>query len=87
MTELEAINRLKYRIETASHIVGVESGNSFEDIEMAIAALEKQVTKKPLNMSEECGLLIGNCLCCNEKINQYLNTLYCEYCGQKIDWN
>ena len=46
MTEQEAINKLKYRIETASHIVGTGSENSFEDIEMAIAALEKQVQKK-----------------------------------------
>lgn len=54
MTELEAINKLKYRIETASHIVGVGSGDSFEDIEMAIAALEKQVTKRELKMCNFC---------------------------------
>ena len=42
MTEQEAINRLKYRIETATQIAGVGSGDSFEDMEMAIAALDKR---------------------------------------------
>lgn len=46
MTEQEAINRLKYRIETATQIAGVGSGDSFEDMEMAIAALDKQIPKK-----------------------------------------
>jgi hypothetical protein len=54
MTDQEAINKLKYRIETASHIVGTGSENSFEDIEMAIAALEKQVTKRELTMCNFC---------------------------------
>lgn len=38
----EAIEKMRYRIETASAIVGNgEDGNAFEDMEMAIEALEK----------------------------------------------
>lgn len=44
MTEQQAIERMKYRIDTASEIVGKgEDGNAFEDMEMAIKALEKQI--------------------------------------------
>lgn len=42
MTEQEAINRIKYRIATASEIVGIgENGNAFEEFDMAIKALEE----------------------------------------------
>lgn len=44
MTEQEAINMMRYRIDTASEIAGKgEDGNAFEDMEMAIKALEKQI--------------------------------------------
>lgn len=47
MTIAEAINSIKYRIATASEIVGKgEDGNAFEDLDMAIKALEKQIPKK-----------------------------------------
>lgn len=54
MTEQEAINRLKYRIEAASHIVGTGSENSFEDMEMAIAALENQMPNRESKMCNFC---------------------------------
>ena len=42
MTEQEAINRLKYRIETATDIVGKGiDGKACEDMEIAINALEE----------------------------------------------
>lgn len=41
MTEEEAIKMLRYRIDTASEIAGKgEDGNAFEDMELAIKALE-----------------------------------------------
>lgn len=43
----QAIDRIKYRIETASHIAGKgDDGKAFEDLELAIQALEKQVKLK-----------------------------------------
>ena len=41
MTEQQAIERMRYRIDTASEIAGKgENGNIFEDMEIAIKALE-----------------------------------------------
>ena len=43
MTIQEAINMMKYRIDTATEIAGkYENENAFEDMEMAIKALEEQ---------------------------------------------
>ena len=43
MTEIEAIKMMKYRMNTAIEIAGKgENGKAFEDMEMAISALEKQ---------------------------------------------
>ncbi len=47
MTTEEAIERIKYRIETASQVVGKGAdGKAFEDLEMAIKALEEKLHKK-----------------------------------------
>ncbi len=46
MTENEAIQRLKYRIKTATDIAGNGAdGNAYEDIEIAIKALEEKIKK------------------------------------------
>lgn len=43
MIENEAIKQMKYRIETATQIVGKgEDGKAYEDMEMGIKALEMQ---------------------------------------------
>lgn len=48
MTEIEAIAMIQYRIGTASEIVGTgKDGKAFEDLEMAIQALERQAQRKP----------------------------------------
>ena len=55
MTKQEAINRLRYRINTASKVIGTgEDGNAFEDIEMAIKALEEQVSNSDNNNYDAC---------------------------------
>ena len=42
MTELEAIERIKYRIETASSLAGRGvNGKAFEDLDIAMFALEE----------------------------------------------
>ena len=44
MTKREAIESIKYRIKTASEIVGKgEDGKAFEDLEMAIKALKELI--------------------------------------------
>lgn len=81
MTEQEAINRLKYRIETATQIAGVGSGDSFEDMEMAIAALDKQIPKK-----YERGLSSDvRCPICGTFTSDVFEHRYCAYCCQRLE--
>lgn len=55
--------------------------------DLAIAALNKQIAKKPNEVQEFCkaGTLIGRCASCNGGINSELK--YCPDCGQKADWS
>lgn len=74
MTEQEAIDMLKYRIKTATEIVG--DNGAYNDLRMGIEALEKQIAKKPTPISGMC------------KCGKFLNRgNYCWNCGQKLDWN
>ena len=88
MTIKEAIEKIKYRIDTAKSIVGSgEDGKAFEDLEMGIKALEKQIPKKLL--MADVGYTIYGCPNCD-----YTDTLWslkkrdkhCPNCGQKLDW-
>lgn len=60
-----------------------------EEIEMAIAALEKQEGKKP----KETGLMgvhIPACASCNNPlmfITEKARSEFCPKCGQRIDWS
>ena len=73
----EAIDSIRYRITTTSNIVGSGAdGNAFEDLEMAIEALEKQIPKQPKYQGEH-----EKCPTCG---SFYIED-YCAMCGQKID--
>lgn len=56
----------------------------------AIKALEKQIPKKITNMkrildfSGNYYISRGNCPCCKEELKRYF--IYCNKCGQKLDW-
>lgn len=55
MTENEAIERMKYRIETATDIAGKGvDGKAYEDMEMAITALEEIQQYCSIGTVEEC---------------------------------
>ena len=55
MTENEAIARIKYRIETATDIVGKSvDGKAYEDMEIAIKALEEVQQYRSIGTVEEC---------------------------------
>lgn len=63
--------------------------------DMAISALEKQISKKPRENKIRGGLFgkikhytcptCGNCLL-TKMMNERQNTSYCWDCGQEIDW-
>lgn len=55
MTENEAIARMKYRINTATEAIGKGSdGKAYEDMEMAIKALEEIQRYRAIGTVNEC---------------------------------
>ena len=61
-------------------------------LDLAISALEKQVSKKPedlqpvKNAARYTFSESGKCPCCGETIDYYCNSWVCDFCGQAIDW-
>lgn len=53
--------------------------------ELAIKALEKQVPKKPTHEAtiQEC----HTCPSCKNVLDRFDKTLYCFFCGQRLDWS
>lgn len=57
----------------------------------AIKALKKQIPKKPKNIktifdfSGRYYTTKGDCPCCDRE-NLYRTDIYCNKCGQKLDW-
>lgn len=78
MKEQEALEILNSECEDISKVQRA--------LKVANEALEKQVAKKPRFYAHnyycaECGNLVGN----NEF--QWQRFLYCDKCGQKLDWS
>ena len=53
--------------------------------ELAIESLEKQIAKKVTHEAtiQKC----HTCPNCKNVLDRFDKTLYCWFCGQKIDWN
>ena len=77
MTEQEAIKIFKDRLELTDYRKQVPE--YYEAMELAVKALEKQITKKPI---DRC--MFKECPNCGEIEIQYCN--HCPMCGQKLDW-
>ena len=56
----------------------------FEGISVANVALEKQIPKKPVNVTRFVNSTSGNCPVCNGRL---LSMNYCQRCGQALDWS
>lgn len=91
----QAIDRMRYRIDTASDIAGKGvDGKAYEDMEMAIAALEKQIPQKPVmkpfyeDMEEEylCCPTCGDILTDRMPMDNKEFYFHCLNCGQKFKW-
>lgn len=77
MTEQEAINVMEKYKHSGSNLV-VKAHN------MAIAALEKQIQKKPnMEQKDSMGVPIERCPSCFS----FGILEYCAKCGQKLDWS
>lgn len=76
-------------IEILYDSLGGRQDNFEEAFSLAISALEKQIPKKVLNRQElkdfhgRCYRLRGNCPECTSIV---LQSNFCEWCGQKLDW-
>lgn len=71
MNESEAVNKIQWRINTASEIAGRgEDGKAFEDLEIAIQAL-----KIVVKMKEHCEGSCTDCPYWNPKFDKCMNDL------------
>ena len=55
---------------------------TYEAVDIAIQALEKQIPKKPITDDR---YIMYICPCCNDFIKVSHN--YCPNCGQELDWS
>lgn len=90
MNEQGAIDRINYRIQTASEIAGKGTdGKAFEDLELAVMALEKQKAKKPVQVEND-GIRYTDsyrCPTCGRAFTGTGIADYCYHCGQKLKWD
>ena len=72
MTEIEAISKIQWRINTASEIAGRgEDGKTFEDLEMAIQAIEEIQQYRAIGTVEDIQLIFSLCKDLQDVIKQY----------------
>lgn len=86
MKSEEAIEKLRYpELPDGLVMVGLEARQK------AIKALKKQIPMKPNNIksifdfSDRYYTTKGDCPCCDRE-NLYRTDIYCNKCGQKLDW-
>ena len=91
ITNEEAIQTLKDIYPSQKQIVTGEYPHVAESIDLAIEALEKQIPKKPNDIStyegwvvkSEEGYFFGTCPFCKSHV--IIEQKTCD-CGQKLDW-
>lgn len=83
MTAKEALEIITNAIQSN------ENMTAEQDVALAIAqkALEKQVPKKPLNITAEHDGDYGECPCCGMPVNDFSEMKRCGSCGQALDWH
>lgn len=90
ITNEEAIMILKIEMPSCGTKLTFTEGDKSEAFNMAISALEKQIPKKALIRYESMGtspnesFKIYGCPCCKEDTDG--ETSFCQYCGQKIEY-
>lgn len=56
----------------------ITNPQNVEAFSLAIDSLEKQIPKKIKSKTM--------CPVCNERLVDYLDRVFCSYCGQRIEW-
>ncbi len=89
MTKKEAIEELKEEWDRFGKAIPCDTCYGMivnEAYKIAIAAMEKQIPKKPIcSVVYTCGARLPGCPNCEHRIGT--GVLYCPDCGQAIDWN
>lgn len=90
MTPEEAIKRIKNHIEVHSRKEPHFAIRIIEALKMAIAALEKQIPKKPIKY--DLSYSGYKCPTCDSNLYQLRShniykTPNCIFCGQALDWS
>ena len=74
----------KGHIHTIGEPKRISMSEYMEARKMAIEALEKQIPKKPERLN--AFKAIGKCRGCERVISTRTASVYCQYCGNKVDW-
>lgn len=77
---LDVLKRMRVALATAR----VDGIRVLEPLNIAIAATEKQIPKKPERLN--AFKAIGKCGGCERVISTRTASVYCQYCGNKVDW-
>ncbi|MEE0899254.1 MAG: hypothetical protein U0L88_16725 [Acutalibacteraceae bacterium] len=87
MNALDVLNEYKTYIKIITRRVGRDK--DVEKAEIIIAALEKQIPKKPQQASQPCFYWCPNCeLAVKRRIESSIKIINnCPFCGQAIDWS
>ena len=88
MTENEAIEEFKQRLELIEKCYRGEVEDYKQALELGVKALEKQMPKKPIKIR---GSYFGkgkggDCPNCKAGVNS-IEYKYCRICGQALDWS
>lgn len=85
MTPQEAIERLR-KIPVRPK---PDNALDMQAIIMAVKALENRIPKKVKNIFIENCIKWGQCPCCNNIVNDFVNNKICNNvtCGQALDWS
>lgn len=80
---------IEYFVDRIDYLKRYERPDLIKHYELAIEALEKQVPKKPIKLPQEETFYDGGyhdhkCKICDIPLNK--NMVYCDKCGNKIDW-
>ena len=86
MTESEAIEEFKQRLELIEKCYRGEVEDYKQALEIGVKALEKQIPRKPITHSNTN---IADCPCCGATVRGIKNPFgdWCSNCGQKLDWS
>lgn len=88
MTIEEAVNELDELTMYVEHTFTEEHKcKSFEDLQMAIKALEKQIPKEPSQLLKNTDYFHWECPICHMSYGMATQKVkYCYNCGQAIKW-